>query len=90
LPKPPPVEEKPKEDGDKKAENKNTEKEAKEPSDEKVSRNRWYSLFYRLNCVILILMDIDLVLSILVKMCLIKNVLQGDGKKEGEKEPEDK
>ncbi|XP_022171231.1 failed axon connections [Myzus persicae] len=36
LPKPPPVEEKPKEDGDKKAaENKNTEKEAKEPSDEK-------------------------------------------------------
>jgi len=38
LPKPPPVEEKPKEDGDKKAtENKNTEKEAKESSDEKVS-----------------------------------------------------
>jgi len=39
LPKPPPVEEKPKEDGDKKAaENKTTEKEAKESSDEKVSK----------------------------------------------------
>lgn len=45
LPKPPPVEEKPKEDGDKKAaENKNTEKEAKEPSDEKVSENLLYLL----------------------------------------------
>ncbi|XP_025405499.1 failed axon connections [Sipha flava] len=49
LPKPPPVEDKPKEDGDKKAtENKTNEKEVKEPEE------------------------------------------KGDGKKEGEKEPEDK
>lgn len=45
LPKPPPVEEKPKEDGEKKVEeNKTAEKEAKEP-EEKVSKNYFCDIF---------------------------------------------